>query len=504
MFCRNAYRAVVASLMLAGSACLVGRASAQGTPFTIIKPPDGATVRENVAIKIPRASIPTGGFVAVFVDGNFQTALKPGSDYDKPFMYVWNTKELKVSDGEHTIRCELYAPEADSKTAVTEEGHSEVKLNVANIIHSGPSSLRLRYHFQEGMNLHYNRHTNSVIVGGVSDTATSSNVPLASVDSKILFAIEGSLPEALVRNKLTSLSILTGGQDIRYDQNELSTSIYQMLDSLGQVHYEYNGISGLLQFTAAGLPVANALDLPALPDSEVSSGQAWTTPNQRLDIPGIPPSLQPKVTLHSKLIDLEWQNGYPTAKIEQTYDSSKEGDKLPKVLTFGGIYITKPVVSYKRDIYLAYTAGRLIKTESSITIKGETPQNISQQSGGSSYGAGGMVGGFGKGVGGAGMMGMPGGPGKGGFAGGRRGGFTPGGPGGMAGGAPGGYGGAPGGYGGAPGGYGGAPGGYGGAPGGYGGASGQYGGAGMMTQQQLNPVTVRATTTTDLASISGI
>jgi len=33
-------------------------------PFTIRQPPDGATVREKVAIKIPLASIPEGGYVA--------------------------------------------------------------------------------------------------------------------------------------------------------------------------------------------------------------------------------------------------------------------------------------------------------------------------------------------------------------------------------------------------------------------------------------------------------
>src|SRR5512143_3129877 len=87
--------------------CAMGlRASAQNeAPFTIRYPPDGATVREKVRIRIPLASIPEAGYVSLYIDGDFRGALsvsedereairKAASNRKEPayFEYVWDTK----------------------------------------------------------------------------------------------------------------------------------------------------------------------------------------------------------------------------------------------------------------------------------------------------------------------------------------------------------------------------------------------------------------------------
>ncbi|CEK12958.1 hypothetical protein CWRG_00288 [Chthonomonas calidirosea] len=538
-------------------------ARGQGIPFTIIRPPDGATVRENVAIEVPRASIPPEGYVGVYIDGKFTAAIYPQQNSDKPFTYIWATKDLGVSDGEHTVRLVLFGPAPDQASGSVQIGSTSIRVNVANIIHNGPSVLRLRYRFPEGFQYHYTRDSSSVIVGGFSETGSSSDVPLSSIESRLLFDIEQPLPEALVRDKLTALTVMQGGQQFIYPQDQLPDSVYQLLDALGRIHYEVDSNSvnigsppqGQLAAyqqgaTASAQPSIlelDALNLPTLPEAAVSVGETWITPEQRIDIPGLPSSDQPKVTLHSRLVDLEWQNGYPTAKIHQSFDSTTETAKLPETIMFNGIPIQKPKITYERDIYFAYTAGRVVKIVSTLTIKGDTPAQINNATAnglttasyGVPYGGPGGMPAEGK------YPGMPGGPyGMGGTSspysmggapyggmpyggapyGGRRGGMRPGGPpvggpsyGGGSSSPYGGYPGAPGGYPGAPGGYPGMPP-YGGSssPYGMGGrppyaggssmpgvpGSSPYGAGGVLSPEQLHAITVRTSTITNLTSVS--
>jgi hypothetical protein len=451
------------SAFLLGTLGSLGSAYAQGSqaPFTIRRPPDGATVKEKVRIEIPRASIRPGSFVAFYIDNKFDIALAPpDTNSTKPFTYVWDTKSAgpdggMVSDGEHAIRAILYEPVANS-SAMDAKAESEVKVNVANIIKADPGPIYLRYKYREGANLTYGRDSKALIVSALSGLQATDDIDLSKASSKHLIGIEDVNPEvSLVRNKLTKLTIEQNGQEMNVDPQQLSTSMYQELDPLGQVHYETGGSSGLAEFTALGLPVNNTLELPLLPYSKVSVGDTWRTAGQRIDIPGLPPVMQPRVTLDNKFVDLEWEGGRPTAKIRQTYEGP-----IGKTIQFGPIEVTSPTVKYDRVIYLAYKSGTLVKTVRTLTITGRTTDPLTEYQG---RGAGvNMAGGY---------PGMAGGR----FGGGRFGGGFPG----MMGGAPPGVmGGPPGMMGGPPGMMGGPPAGMmPGGPGGYPGmAGGRFGG----------------------------
>ncbi len=492
------------------------------SPFTIRRPPDGATVREKVRIEIPRSSIHHGGFVAMYIDDKFEIAVAPAEGDElssKPFIYVWDTKESKTPDGLHTIRTVLFEPAGGSGDgiAATEKGSSEVKLEVANKIKNGPASLLLRYHYYDGEDLKYQRESKAVIAGGISDIGAADDQQLMSISSTHLFDIEDVRPAvSLVRNKLTSLSILTGGQETKFPASSLSNSMYQEIDPVGAVQYETGTSSGLEEFANQGLPVNNSLELPLLPSSRVAIGQTWHTTGQRLDIPGLPPSQQPKVTLLNKLVDLEWQNGYPTALIHQTF----EANAPVKTVTFGQIGISSPNVKYERDIYIAYKSGKLIKTSRTLSISGTTTDQIGVNRGTPAAGAG-MMGGPGGMMGGQGGMMAPPGMmgGTGGMAGGGRfgggsqgmmGGMSGGGRrgkddgGGMGGGAMGrgGMMGRGGQFGGRMGGGammgGGRMGGYPGAGGMMGGNTGQARNTGIPAEAMNKPITIRAVTVTTL------
>lgn len=354
-------------------------------PFTIRRPKDGTTVREKLRIEIPSRSIHAGGFVALYVDGQFVVAL-PGEEQeegsaDKPFTYIWDTKGAGVSDGEHTLRAVLYEPTAGAGTTVgvNEVARSEVRVTVANRITDGPSALLLRYRYHEGDNLEYSRDGQAVAVGALSESGKIGDENLGSVKGTLRLAVEDSRfdPAAqssvyLVRNKLTSLSILSGAEEQVFEPSQLSNSMYQELLPDGRVQYETGDRTGTTEFTSLGLPVNNTLELPLLPTLEVSVGSEWKTQNQRIDVPGLSPSKQPRVTLTNKLEDLEWEGGRRTAKIHQTY----EGALKEKDIQFGPVDVTAPQVKFTRDVYLAYDSGLLVRTTRTLTVQGRTTSSV--------------------------------------------------------------------------------------------------------------------------------
>ena len=504
---------------------IAGGAALAQAPFTIRRPQDGSTVREKVAITIPRASIKPGGFVAFYIDDKFVVAVPPNEDTTQPFTYTWDTKGGNVADGEHTLKAVLYEPSTGAKGQgggdfVSEDATSEAKVLVKNKITDGPRSLLLRYRYREGQNLSYARNAHTVIVGGESKLGPAlSDTEINAVRSTHILGIEDTQPAndvTLVRNKLTGLSLLLGGQEATFDSAQLSGSMYQELDSRGKVLYEVGSEAGLREFAAQGLPINANLELPLLPVTPVSIGQTWRTQAERIDIPGVPAALQPRVTLESKFEGLEWEGNYKTAKIRQTFE-----DSLPKEVAYLGMNITTPKLKFERLLYIGYETGRLIKTVRTLTVSGETVdpipgQNTVVASGGNAGGDGGAMQGGGRGgrgggrggrggrggytpPGGGGQGGPPAGyGGPGGYPGsgpGGRGGYTPPGAGGSGQGGRGGYTPSGGGQGGPPAGYGRPGGGQGGPPAGY----GQGGGTAPTGPQ---PVTVRATTETVITGVT--
>ena len=179
MISRNAIRLAASAAALGSLGLPGGRVHAQGAPFTIRRPPDGATVREKVHVEIPQASIGEKSFVVVYLDGKFDAALDPQRLQDsavsgsaaaqkKPesrfFTFIWDTKAEGVTDGQHSVRVVLFEPVEGSvgNLGVTQRATSEVKLTVANKIKDGPSGLRLRYKYPEGKNIEYQRTSKAV------------------------------------------------------------------------------------------------------------------------------------------------------------------------------------------------------------------------------------------------------------------------------------------------------------------------------------------------------
>ncbi len=417
---------------LALACALLAPASAQDSnspPFSIKRPPDGATVREKVRVEVPLASIPENGYVAYSVDGQFIVALTPTDEqraeaervarrtHTTPvFTWVWDTKtplkvrgsieEVAPKDGPHTISATVYGPTPGATGSTAAARTSSVTVTVANKAHTDPGAITLRYRFPDGVNRVYDRTGSTAVVTGLTTGMSGTgDKELVAQNSKLLTEVQDVYGDgsAIVRNKLTQLTVRQNGQEQYFPAEQLPQSLYQQLSPTGHVLYQ-NETPSFEEFAQLGVPVDTTLELPKLPLDPKRIGDAWTTPDERLDIPGTPPDKQPRVTLTSTLEGIEWQGGYPTAKIHQTYDSSKGGLK-DKTITFGTTEIENPTLKYTRDIYLAYRSGTLVRVDRKLEVTGRTTENFGQMGGGAPGMSGSPYGGPPGG-----MSGYPGGP----------------------------------------------------------------------------------------------
>lgn len=385
---------------LAAMSLVASTAIAQNSaPFTIRFPPDGATVREKVIVKVPMSAIPDGAYVAYTIDGQFRVALAP-TDAERAkagaggdFEYIWDTKEVvKIqrtnkeeapADGQHRISATLYVPRGGSAGGAVAAETSQITVTLENKIATDPGALLLRYRYQDGSNRTYERNGTTTIVGGVTQgLAAVGDVDLIGQSSDLLLAVEDVYAggNAIVRNRLTRLAVRQGGQETVYPESYLPRSIYEEVDTVGVVHYPPSDRETGDTFWQLGIPISATMDLPILPRSEVRIGDTWDTPNVALDIPGTAPDKQPKVTVKSALVGLEWEGMHQTAKIVQTY----EGTPKEKSIVFGNITVDNPQIKYTRTVYLAYRSGTLIKVDRDLQVAGTTSEALSPSVGGMS------------------------------------------------------------------------------------------------------------------------
>lgn len=421
--------AVATGLALVGAPSL--RASAQNeAPFTIRYPPDGATVREKVRIRIPLASIPEGGYVSLYIDGDFRGALsvtpeerdeiqKAALKKKEPayFEYVWDTKapvkkkfsniETRPADGQHTIMAKLFQPGKTETAGSTLIETSSVNIIVANKFDPGNiGPIKLQYKFVDGTTSNYDRNGLSAVVAGLSQGMQGSgDQELVSYKSDLVVGVEDkySNGHAIVRNKMKRLEVRQGSNVSFYPSEQLPNSLYQELDPLGNVVYQ-NSNATFDQFAQLGVPVSATLELPILPRQSVSVGDVWQS-DGKVEIPGTAPDKQPKVQMQSKFEGFEWEGGHPTAHIHQSYDSSKQpGLNAKEPIMFGTVLVTQPTVKYDQDIFVAYRSGKLIKVVRKVEVVGKTTEQIGGAPGAGAPGMGGppMMGGGGPGFSGGG------------------------------------------------------------------------------------------------------
>ena len=509
----------LSALTTGGITLATPRAAHAQVPFRVIRPQNGATVREVVHIQMSRKALSDAGitYLAISIDGKFREALAvlPSPTSGKTVTtdsiqvtpttvaFLWNTKAANtaapgtpaedipanVEDGEHKI--EIVAQDAKGNRV----GVETLTLNVNNRggMQVPGDGLALVYRFQVGDHTEY-RETSTVEYVGERKAAPAAQfqgynpgggggrpggfggpppgfggagpddgpaagggrprfggpppgysgpggggpppgfgggrppvgnfgapgggytppaqqtgpfiLPVQSVKANFERTTEDDLGGGLyfVRDKAIDGVIVGGnGSAARLQDVYDFKSRYRSITNAGQV--KDNGVA------SASHPGAYvALLIPNLGGGRRRVGQTWKTQTPvslewaTLDKP-------PLVFATNTFEGLEWQNGYQTARVHQTFKGRAD------IPIFGGAgTINNASVALDRTIWFSFKAGKIIRMESDTIVEGNTPQDIlSAMVPGAGQGGGGIGGGEGLPDGGAPIAG-PGGPG-GGFGG---------------------------------------------------------------------------------------
>lgn len=324
---------------------LVGSAWSQAA-FTIRRPADGATVRETFGIRIPRASIPAGGYVGIFVNGKFLEATAPIAGRNvqgSEFVYALDTKRRQIPDGKATIEAVLYVA-FDNSPRVMERSSIDVKVdNKTSIKPPTGDGFVLRYRFTPGQEWIYKieirqsvaRTTEAQLqLGGAA-----AELPLEGFGFRQLFAIDNAYAVNGERQGLVrSQAIPEPGKDYivvpttsdplprRYWDNQLASVYYRLRDTGREVFGNipvYVQLDGMTATRASDVDLYTLPSLPVLPSKPVRPGDTWNAPfltssfddlGSAFELERLTKENPARGTLES----VEYERGQRTARIRNT------------------------------------------------------------------------------------------------------------------------------------------------------------------------------------------
>jgi len=399
---------IISSLFVAGLAL---GAWAQGT-FTIRRPENGANVRETVKVRIPRSSIPTGGYVGIWINDKFVEAIAPQDKDDVEdgmFIYSLNTKERGLSDGKLKIEAGLYTPFSAEAARITNKSSVTVTLDNHSSIKPPTGGFLLRYNFKPGRELVYQIQQSvgrSTLTEAQAKMGARANEQTGDGETlRYLIAFERAEKngaQGLVRvqampvlGKDFAVLTTTSSQTPKKYYRDQMSPLYMMLTNTGHEVFGrapyYFGMEGTAG-RVTPLDLFAVLPMPALPPRGVQVGDSWSA---TLTIPamGDPGELYEAAKLtkpapaRGTLEGIEYQNGERCAHVRNVIavNSGPDGAQSQQ----------------EENFWISLDRGILLKTETVIT----RTVRIKADAAGAASGMGGP-----SGTGGM-PPGVPGGPG---------------------------------------------------------------------------------------------
>ena len=327
---------------------LVAGAFGQGT-FTIRRPVDGSKVREVVKVRIPKNSIPEGGYIGVLVNGKFLEAVVPdeeGSDY----VYNLDTKARKLADGPLNIETVLYFYTQGAPMVLNRSSVNVVLDNSSSIVQSNPEGFLFRYKFTPGREYTYNR-TDQTVVSFVTQAqaqlgSRAAEIVLDEQNIRYIIAHHNNYgSEGLIRFQ----ALPEKGKDYAYIVTQLSPEpkkimanemapIYMRVTNTGREVFS----SWPQYFPLEGTSPVSRTDLLAifplgvLPTRRVEVGDTWeaSIPLENFDLATaeLSDDFIENLTGRATLEAVEWEQGYPCAKIRSELSLGAENLKNLKAL----------------------------------------------------------------------------------------------------------------------------------------------------------------------------
>jgi hypothetical protein len=397
---------------------------AQGS-FTIVRPFDGAKVREVVRVLMPKNSIPDAGYVGVFLNGDFKEAVDPKLTKDgKYYEYMLDSKSF--DDGNYKLELKLYVDYSSQPRIVDT---SSIDITIANkaTIPVPEDGVKLRYNFSLGGERIY-RLQQRVVTNliGEKDQQKSTRAFQIQQDGesfKMLYACDNIygngeglirmqiVPDKGIKGREYSFVTTSGASEPKKFYPENMAAVYMRLSPTGREVFgtvpAYFGIDNNTGFGNRTALFAS-FPLPVLPSKAIRPGDSWQTTFQQgaLDMSKIYEvnSVIENVPARGEFVGVEWEMGHPCAKIK---NSISQGAPAPKggAAAKAGEAISGRKYSMEETIWFALDTRTVVKFFRDITVEGKIDTGGMFGSGGGSGGGapagGGRAGGGGDRGGGA-------------------------------------------------------------------------------------------------------
>jgi len=436
---------------------VAGVAVAQA-PFTIIRPLDNSRHKEKISVRFPANSIPTNGYVGIFLNGQLLEALKPtyvvprqnGKVAGRPYYeYVLDVKGRGLKDTEpgqwEEITAVLY-DEYGETPRVVDRSTVRVRFDRAANINYPSNGQFLRYGWKPGQELIY-QVTQRQVVSTISESQNRAGGRPAELPSegepiRMLYAVDSMQgKDALVRmqplpikgKNYADLTVSGDSSQKRYYDYEMAP-IYMLLSPTGvqkwgaiPPYIQFEGTSG----EASRLDLFASFPLPTLPDKKVRPGDSWASRFQTgiIDLNKLHDvtSVVRSIPARGEFVGIEWERGRPCVKLKNSIAAgarSLEGANLARA---GAAFQNDVKYSVDETVWFDLSSGKVIKIIRDQTIDAKADSAAASALGfgfGAGAGGGAAQGGGGVGPGRPGAGGAPalGGP-SGGPAGPSRGGF---------------------------------------------------------------------------------
>lgn len=374
-------------------------------PFTIVKPQEGANVRETVTIVFPKNSVPRGAFIGVAVDGKFIEATVPTLDQKlDALVYKLDTKARKIPDGKHTIKVNLYM-NVDGKPAIADT--SEVTVTVGN--HAGikvpEDGLPIRYKWRPGA-----AHSYTVELGVDLSTLTeaqnrmggrAAQLPVSLETARVLFAVDDVKPGGLglVRAQLLPYKgrdyvVVTVEDDsaptVRY-QEEFAP-VWRLLGPNGREVYGDVPVfwipGGTTSVGDSNVKLYVLIPLPVLPSEPVRIGDSW---QGQIGFLGSIESAHERGRINEyqpargTFIAVEWEQGRPCAHLRYEIETLERSSETQTLKILGREFQGNNRFRMQQDIWVTVDTGVLIRSDLVI----EADQRMAAPTGSGSAGGGG-------------------------------------------------------------------------------------------------------------------
>jgi hypothetical protein len=355
----------LATLIVAAFAVTVVKADTAKT-ITLLSPLDGATVREVVPIRVSPADMPAGGdgYFTVSIDKVFRTAkiIDPG----KSLLYTWDSQaayqdqsnpgvDKFTDDGSHEIEVAIYTHTG----SLLASGASTVTL--ANKVTNLPDGVSLTYAWSEDETLRYKQHSE---INMLSADGSVPAVTTQSADIRFDRSVEDSSGGGyLVRDLVIGddSTLLNNGVSTPVDSMFLPKSRYRTVNHFGGLMQEEAPFSTGDHF---GFPI------PQLPNRRITASDSWPT---RIEV-SVPWATTKPTVVHGtgRLDSFEWQDGYPTAKIIETYNGPAKFYADPR----GQVPFQADTVQLTRTYWFAYNSKKLVRIKTDMTVEANVGTDV--------------------------------------------------------------------------------------------------------------------------------